>query len=287
MCQCPLYTQQLDLLLLKRIIAVIWQDPEDKVKRDSLLLEYHNLRQLVVNSNKEIISEPQEESTRIEVEAGPSSSSWRSPEEIDNARRELNHLKSEELKAAAGQDEGLQEDEDLKNELDNDEQDNEPQEEENNPATEQARGTNAAANEDRHYIIPEHSEDAVRSNEAEDRYCLEPFDLNVTRIPRNLSANNQEQVRATSHTPNNSTTQDVRNHQPTSSNTMNNSIIELVSVMTKLLEKMSQNQDGHNNQSPNSSSSSWNDTKDTRRKARKAFASQFAKKTFSGTFGEN
>lgn len=49
----------------KRIIATILQNPEDKVKGDSLLLNYRNLRKLVVNSNKDILSESQQESTRL------------------------------------------------------------------------------------------------------------------------------------------------------------------------------------------------------------------------------
>lgn len=36
----------------KKFIAPIWQNAGDKIKSYSLLLEYHNLRQMVVNSNK-------------------------------------------------------------------------------------------------------------------------------------------------------------------------------------------------------------------------------------------
>lgn len=95
-----------------------------------LLFEYHKLRQLVVNSNKEIISEPQKELTRIEGETGPSSSSKGSPEEIDNAIRTKDCIKSEEQRIAACPNEGCQEDEDINSELDNGEQENEPKGEE-------------------------------------------------------------------------------------------------------------------------------------------------------------
>lgn len=57
----------------KKLIAEIWQNPDDKVKRYSLLQEYHNIPQLVVNANKDILSERQEASTRMETEQGPSS----------------------------------------------------------------------------------------------------------------------------------------------------------------------------------------------------------------------
>lgn len=56
--------------------------------------------------------------------------------------------------------------------------------------------------------------------------------------------------------------------------------------MEKLLEKMSQNQI-ENNPSQTGSNNSWADSKVIRRKARKAFSSQFEKHNFSGKFGDN
>lgn len=82
----------------KRIIAAIWSDANDKVKRDALPLEYHNLRQLVVNSNMEILSEQLGDSTQPEINTGPSSSSRRSSEGMDNTRRTLDRLTTEEKK---------------------------------------------------------------------------------------------------------------------------------------------------------------------------------------------
>lgn len=90
----------------KRIIASIWVDSEDKVKIDSLLLEYRNVRQLIVNSNKDILSEQQEESTRLETDPGASSSNRGSPEDINDARQTLDRLITEEERAISRRDLG-------------------------------------------------------------------------------------------------------------------------------------------------------------------------------------
>lgn len=86
----------------KRIIAAIWQDPVHKLKLDLLLFEYHNLRQIVINSNKDILSEEQEQTTILESDPGPSSATRHSIAEIDNSRRTLALLKTEEQMATSG-----------------------------------------------------------------------------------------------------------------------------------------------------------------------------------------
>lgn len=83
----------------KLIIAAIWLEDEEKVKRGTLLLEYHNVSQLVVNSNKDILSEQEDESTGLETDPQSSSSSWQSPEEINGARRTLDCMKTEDQRA--------------------------------------------------------------------------------------------------------------------------------------------------------------------------------------------
>lgn len=40
----------------KRIIAAIWNELSDTVTRDSLLLEYQNIRKIVINANKDILT---------------------------------------------------------------------------------------------------------------------------------------------------------------------------------------------------------------------------------------
>lgn len=90
--------------MAKHIIAAILQNPTHKVKRDSLLLEYHNLRQIFINANKYILSEEQEQTTTIESDHYPSSVTGHSREQIDNARRTLAVLATEENQATAGRD---------------------------------------------------------------------------------------------------------------------------------------------------------------------------------------
>lgn len=67
---------------------------EEKLKRYSLLLKYHNARQTVVVSNKEIVT--QDTSTIVESELDSSSTQTRSPEEVAAARKTLDLLSTEE-----------------------------------------------------------------------------------------------------------------------------------------------------------------------------------------------
>lgn len=61
---------------------------------------------------------------------------------------------------------------------------------------------------------------------------------------------------------------------------------EILSVMVKLLERMSHNQN-YPNQNSNGSISTFTDHKDTIRKSMKAFSSLFSKELFSGKSGDN
>lgn len=90
----------------KRIIAAIWLYDEVKVKRDFPILEYNNVRQIIFNSNKDILSEHPAEPTRLETDPGTSSSSRRSAEEINNARQTLDRFTTEEQRAISGRDLG-------------------------------------------------------------------------------------------------------------------------------------------------------------------------------------
>lgn len=63
-------------------------------------------------------------------------------------------------------------------------------------------------------------------------------------------------------------------------------MVELISLMTRVLDRMSGNQIS-NNQSQTTSNNNWTDPKDTKRRALKAFSSQFSKKLFSGKFEDN
>lgn len=84
----------------KRNIAEIWHDPNNKVKREALLLEYHNIRQDVLKNNREIVQERQNESTiaRLAPPSGPGQSSSRrhTQEEITADERNIRHLSQEE-----------------------------------------------------------------------------------------------------------------------------------------------------------------------------------------------
>lgn len=63
--------------IAKRVIAAMWHESRCKVKRDSLLLEYQNIRLEVVKASKEILQQWQNESTRIDsnLPSGPGQSS--------------------------------------------------------------------------------------------------------------------------------------------------------------------------------------------------------------------
>lgn len=69
--------------IAKRVIAAVWHDQNNKIKRDPLLLEYHNVRQEVVKASKAILQERQDGSTRIEPSGpGQSSSSRHTQQQI-------------------------------------------------------------------------------------------------------------------------------------------------------------------------------------------------------------
>lgn len=57
----------------KRVIAAIWSDQAERVHRDSLLLEYHNIRQEVVNANKDFLQRRYTPSPSLQLHA-PSAS---------------------------------------------------------------------------------------------------------------------------------------------------------------------------------------------------------------------
>lgn len=56
----------------KWIIAAIWSEIEHKVTRDSVLIEYDNVRKLVVNTNKDILQRRQKATLRPEPLSDPS-----------------------------------------------------------------------------------------------------------------------------------------------------------------------------------------------------------------------
>lgn len=64
----------------KRVIAVVWHREEDNVTRDSLFLEYHNIREILANANKDLLTSRQgeilspEPLSSSQSEPGPSSS---------------------------------------------------------------------------------------------------------------------------------------------------------------------------------------------------------------------
>lgn len=95
---------QASSFISKRVIAAIWHDSDNKVKRDSLLLEYHNIRLEVVRANKDILLQRQAESTRdgLGPRSGPgqSSASRHTQEEISNAQRNIRNLSQEEHPAS-------------------------------------------------------------------------------------------------------------------------------------------------------------------------------------------
>lgn len=67
-------------------------------------MEHHNLRQIVLYATKEIVAEETQDPTRNGDGDGPSSLTRHSQEEIDNARRTLDLLTTEEQRAGPGRD---------------------------------------------------------------------------------------------------------------------------------------------------------------------------------------
>lgn len=85
----------------------MWHDPNCMIKRDSLLLEHHNIRQEVVKKSKEILQQRQDETTRVDsdIHSGPgqSSNSRHTLEEITATERTMWYLSQEE-QTVTGQD---------------------------------------------------------------------------------------------------------------------------------------------------------------------------------------
>lgn len=274
----------------------MWYQDIDKVKRDSLLFEYHNARQIVVNSNKDIISEQQQaDSTRLETEAGDSSSSRRSPEEIDNARRTLEGPRKEEQQAISAGDK----DAESPNE---DAGEPEPQQnsDEDPPPIQVPRILNRNESTNKQSplmfgsINPARIIDVYRDVNADTTEGFDPLDdRNVTRRTRRYNTIDLQDLGGISNTGNNNAgniSQDVRRSAPEIGGNHTGKINELVLLMASGLEKITTN-NYHpktiNQQSPGGSGSNWHDPKDVRRKACKSISSQFTRKTFSGKFGEN
>lgn len=317
--------------IAKRVIAAIWQDSSSKVKRDSLLLEYHNLRQEVVKVNKDILSERQEESTRIELgpASGPgqSSSSRHTEREVDNARATLTRLSAEEQQAIAG---GDREDESQDEAVGRDNHDDHDQyrEFQRNNQDEEGDDANHSRSDNRRIEHDANEADPaidlidlarpVINNRQQNRNLdlnphqqsppgrrsvqiigepqFDPYnDENVTRRNRNYNNHGAalacEEVR-TAILPDPIISQDARQNAQGPNNRPDRegdpSMSELFTVMAKILNKLSPTEAVNQiNQSPVGSGNSWNDAKDTKRKARKALASKFNKKMFTGKFGDN
>lgn len=266
----------------KRIIAAIWSTNDDKVKRDSLLMEYHNARQAAVISNKDIVSQDQSQgtSTRLSGVLGASSSTSRPPEEIAHARQTLERLNTEEARANTGTDD----EEDFSNAKDSSDEDQQPQI--HTASTPQYPITPAAQ---LGFLATEIDAQADNANSAAD-------DRNITRRARPESLRIPLTLPISTNPPgmnqrNNTTTpapQDVRTEPVNAPATDTNSTNELVAILAKVLDRLTNdNRQANPLSSPDGNHTSWNDPKDIKRKARKSISSQFNKRMFSGKFGDN
>lgn len=267
-----------------QIIAAIWNRPEDKVKRDSLLLEYQNRRNMILAECKHILSGKQDQSTRTESGKGPSSCSKHSPTtDIDSNRRNSNQLSSKYRKPLPGR------------EMDDESPDEDPQG--HHPEVDEEDQHIFSDNDDRSADINvqgqvEEARSAVDGGQSVK--IIQPELFNASG-DRNITGNvRQTGTENTANQPfdNSNTTvnkpQDATNEPLT--DTINasslNSVSDLISVMKTWLEKSADNSN-HYAQCPTGSTNSWNEAKAARRKNRKAICSLFSERLFSGDFGEH
>lgn len=307
--------------IAKRVIAAIWHEPSCKIKRDSLLLEYHNIRQEVVKASKEVLQQRQAESTRIDSDLpsgpGQSSHSRHTQEEITAAERNIRYLSQEEqLDTDKDPDEASEEEipqsQQVTNPVMNPEQSTVKEAttrnrmEQTNPNITNAPQPILPTNQNVH---PPFSDERL----AADAHSVEiigtpgfnPYsDDNITRRPRDNQTRtlpqfvNQRNPAPTNLIPATRNSEDVRNLQPTevARNDKNEdcSTRELLGVVTRLLDKLDK-ATGDTGivtqqtaaQSPSATNTNWTDPEDLKRRAGKALATKFDKKMFSGAFGDN
>lgn len=112
-----------------------------------------------------------------------------------------------------------------------------------------------------------------------DRLCYN----NITHRPRQKTYMKMQQISSTIINNVHKNAQDVRNI-PNTNSSRNDPIFQLISLMTRILDRMSRNH-APNNLSRSNNKRNWTDPKDTRHKAENAFLSQFAKTLVPGKFG--